>query len=217
MRELKQPDPGAVAPQKPSAPSYPADLECDVTTMLGTTVHARPIRPDDASRLVSFHQGLTSRSVYRRFFSVHPRLSDAEVERFTCVDYVNRLALIAEVGGRLVAVARYDRSPGSSEAEVAFVVADDLQHHGIATLLLELLAHAAWRSGITTFVASTLVENREMLDIFTHSRFDVSTSLDGGIVEVRFSIGPSYYRQTRTARDPRDPDRAGHRNDPSAC
>ena len=215
--ELKQPDPETVTSKKPPAPGYPADLECDVTTMLGTTVHVRPIRPDDASRLVSFHQDLTFRSVYRRFFSVHPRLSDAEIERFTCVDYVDRLALIAEVDDRLVAVARYDRSPGTSEAEVAFVVADDLQHHGIATLLLELLAHAAWRTGVTTFVASTLVENRAMLDVFTNSRFDVSTRLEGGIVEVRFLIGPSYYRQARKARDPGYRDGAWHRNDPPAC
>lgn len=211
--ELKAPDPEAVARQKEWAPGYPPDLECDVTTMLGTTVHVRPIQPDDAPRLVSFHQGLTSRSVYRRFFSIHPRLSDAEVQRFTRVDYVNRLALIAEVDGRLAAVARYDRSPGTSEAEVAFVVADDLQHHGIATLMLELLAHAAWRSGITTFIASALADNRDMLDIFSHSRFDVRTSLEGGIVEVRFPIGPSCHRQACKIPGPRDP----NPNEPSTC
>lgn len=161
-----------------------------MTTMLGTKVHVRAIRPDDASRLVTFHLALTPKSVYRRFFSIHPKLTDAEVERFTCVDYVNRLALIAEVGDRMVAVARYDRLAGTSEAEVAFVVTDELQHHGIATLLLELLAHAAWRSGITAFVASTLAENRAMLGVFTGSRFDVNTHLECGVVEVRFMIDP---------------------------
>jgi GNAT superfamily N-acetyltransferase len=158
--------------------------------MLGTKVHVRAIRPDDASRLVTFHLALTPKSVYRRFFSIHPKLSEAEVERFTCVDYVDRLALIAEVGDRMVAVARYDRLAGTSEAEVAFVVTDELQHHGIATLLLELLAHAAWRSGITAFVASTLAENRAMLGVFTGSRFDVNTHLECGVVEVRFMIDP---------------------------
>jgi GNAT superfamily N-acetyltransferase len=177
-------------PRCSPSPPYPADLECDVTTTLGTEVHVRAIRPDDAHRLIAFHLGLTARSVYRRFFSIHPTLSEAEVARFTCVDYVDRLALIAEIGDRLVAVARYDRLPGTSDAEVAFVVADELQHHGISTLLLELLAEAARGSGITTFVASTLAENREMLGIFTGSGFDVSTHLDCGVVEVRFLIDP---------------------------
>jgi GNAT superfamily N-acetyltransferase len=163
--------------------------------MSGTSVHVRPIRPDDGPRLVTFHSNLTSRSVYRRFFSIHPNLSKAEVDRFTCVDYVDRLALIAEVGERLVAVARYDHLPGAPEAEVAFVVADDFQRHGIATLLLELLAQAAWRSGIKTFVAFTLAENREMLGVFTGSRFEVSTRLDCGVVEVRFPIDPGCRRQ----------------------
>jgi len=163
-------------------------MECDVTTMFGTKMHVRPIKPEDASRLVTFHMSLTPRSVYRRFFSVHPMLSEAEVNRFTNVDYVDRLALIAEVGDRMVAVARYDHLTGTTEAEVAFVVAEDFQHHGIASTLLELLAHAARQSGITAFVASTLAENREMLGVFTGSRFDVRRTLECGVVEVRFLI-----------------------------
>jgi RimJ/RimL family protein N-acetyltransferase len=190
------PEPMTVpAPSGVPGPAYPSDLECDVTTLLGTTMHVRPIRPDDAVRLVTFHQGLSSRSIYRRFFSVHPTLSAAEVKRFTCVDYVDRLALVAEVDESLIAVARYDRCHGSPEAEVAFVVADAFQHHGIATVMLELLAYAAWRSGITTFVASTLAENREMLDVFRHSRFGASTHLASGIVEVRFSIDPAAHQE----------------------
>jgi GNAT superfamily N-acetyltransferase len=173
---------------------YPEELACDATTTLGTTLHVRPIRPDDASNLVAFHKSLSARSVYRRFFSAHPTLSDAEVERFTNVDYVNRLALVAEDCDRLVSVARYDRAPGSLAAEVAFVVADEYQHRGIATLLLELLASAAWRSGITTFFASTLAENREMLGVFLNSRFDVTTNLDEGIIYVCFPIGPTCNR-----------------------
>jgi GNAT superfamily N-acetyltransferase len=189
--EHEQPDRGVstVAQASPTTP-YPADMECDVTTELGTNIHVRPIKPEDASRLVTFHMSLTPRSVYRRFFSAHPRLSDAEVTRFTCLDYFDRLALIAEVGERMVAVARYDHLPGTTEAEVAFVVAEDLQHHGIASTLLELLAHAARRAGITTFVASTLAENREMLGVFTGSRFDVSRSLEFGVVDIRFLIDP---------------------------
>ena len=115
-------------------------------------------------------------------------LTAGEVERFTRVDQVDRLALVAEDGGRLVAVGRYDRNPGSQEAEVAFVVADDHQHRGIAPRLLAALAGAAGARGITSFVASVLVENSEMLQVFRHSGFALATSSEGGVVNVRLAL-----------------------------
>ncbi len=157
----------------------------------GTVISVRPILPEDAPRLAAFHSALSPHSIYMRFFSPHPRLSPRELERFTHVDYADRLALIAEIDRELVAVARYDRRAESSEAEVAFVVADPWQHHGIAPALLELLAEGAARHGIDTFGASTLLDNRDMLGVFSHSRFHPSTTMSGGgVVEVRFSIVP---------------------------
>src|ERR1700722_5047830 len=116
-----------------TAASVPPEFDCDVTTSVGTKVHVRAIRPDDGGRLAAFHEALSPHSVYMRFFSAHPKLSEREVERFTHVDYADRPALVAEIDGQVVAVARYDRLLPSAEAEVAFVVADQLQHHGIAS------------------------------------------------------------------------------------
>jgi GNAT superfamily N-acetyltransferase len=73
---------------------------------------------------------------------------------------------------------------------VAFVVADEYQHHGIGTRLLELLAEAARQRGITAFFAQTLAENRRMLDVFFHSGYPVTTQSDGELVELRFPIVP---------------------------
>ena len=190
MTAVPRPEAAPDEPGRSQPAPYPVNLECEVTTAFGTTVRVRPIRPDDANRLVEFHRGLSTQSVYFRFFSPHPKLSEAEIERFTHVDYADRLALVVEVAGELVAVGRYDRISGT-EAEVAFVVTDAWQHHGIATLLLELLAQAAWVCGIDTFVASTLPENREMLAVFAHSRYDVTSRFEGGLVSVRFGIGPA--------------------------
>jgi GNAT superfamily N-acetyltransferase len=165
-----------------------AAVERDVASADGLRYRVRAIRPDDAARLVEFHRGLSAHSVYLRFFSVHPTLSDAEVARFTTVDGVNRLALVAAVDDRLIAVGRFDREPGSSEAEVAFVVADDYQHHGIGSLLLDELVLAARTRGVQVFRAETLTENRPMLDVFHHSGYPVSASIDGGVVSLRFPI-----------------------------
>jgi GNAT superfamily N-acetyltransferase len=165
-----------------------AALERDVASTDGLRYRVRAIRPEDAERLVDFHGTLSAHSVYLRFFSVHPKLSKAEVARFTTVDGVNRLALVATVGDQLIAVGRFDREAGSQEAEVAFVVADEYQHHGIGSLLLDELALAARARGVQVFRAETLSENRPMLDVFHHAGYPVTASIDGGVVSLRFPI-----------------------------
>lgn len=197
---------------------YPEELVCDVPAKGGTMIHLRPIRPDDAPRLIEFHRHLSLRSAYRRFFFVHPTLSDAEIERFTRVDYVDRLAMVAHDGDRLLAVGRYDRSPGTTEAEVAFVVADLYQNQGIGTVLLEQLAAAAWRNGITTFTASVLAENREMLGVFTDSGFPVTTCPEYGAAAVRFPIEPDdCYWAACAARHVRNQRVDGDLKSPAPC
>lgn len=171
-----------------SLPGYPRKAERDVRIRDGQVVHIRPIRPDDAAMLVAFHASLSPQSVYLRFFNFHPVLTAREVERFTNVDYVDRLALIVLTSDRLIAVGRYDRLTGTDEAEVAFVVEDDYQHLGIGTLLADELARAARVQGVRVFVADTLAENVPMLEMFHGTGFPVETRFDEGVVKVRFPI-----------------------------
>jgi GNAT superfamily N-acetyltransferase len=176
------------------------ELTSDVTTEDGTRLHLRGIRPDDAHGLMKFHESLSETSLYRRYFFTHPKLSELEVERLTCVDNVDRLALVVEDGDLLVAVARYERTPQTNEAEIAFVVADEYQGHGIGTFLLERLADAARTRGIKRFLAYTLSENRIMMKVFTDSGFSLTTTREGGTVILRFPIEPeSNYRSLRKA------------------
>ena len=170
---------------------YPVELEDDITTRDGATLRLRPIRPDDADALVSFHSRLSWDSIYRRYFSMHPKLSSEEVAHLTQVDYADRLAFVVQDGEHLVAVGRYDRYPSKDEAEVAFVVSDEYQHLGLGLSLLEHLAQAAWARGITTFTAETLATNRDMMAVFHHSGFPVKSGFDDGEISVRFSIEPT--------------------------
>lgn len=183
---------------------YPHDFEREVSADEGLRYRVRPIRPDDAGRLVAFHRHLSPHSVYLRFFSFHPELTDDEVTRFTTVDYQDRLALVALDGDRLIGVGRFDRRSGEVEAEVAFVVADDSQHHGIGTLLLDELARAARQRGIEFFRADTLAENHSMLDVFHHAGFPVTSNVEHGTVRLRFPIAPTErYAQELETREAR--------------
>jgi acetyl coenzyme A synthetase (ADP forming)-like protein len=171
--------------------SYPAHWAADVVAADGGTVHIRPIRPDDADRLVDLHSRLSPRTIHYRFFSPRPRLSARDIERFTVVDHEHRVALIAFLGDDMIAVARYDRLPGTTDAEVAFVVEDRHQGRGLGTVLLEHLAAAARERGIRRFVAETLPDNRRMIGVFRDAGWEVDTRLEDGIVHVSFAIDPT--------------------------
>ena len=169
----------------------------------GSTVHVRPISPDDADRLAEFHARLSPESIYLRFFSSHSRLTPDELYRFTHVDGDSRMAIVATARDAIVGVARYDRpDPSPDEAEVAFVVADEYQGRGVGTLLLEDLAAHARAHGITRFRADTLWQNKAMQDVFRNAGFEVKSSYGDGMVDVRMDITPTdRYRQAIDARD----------------
>jgi acetyl coenzyme A synthetase (ADP forming)-like protein len=170
--------------------SGPPDLVADVVLADGSLARLRPISSGDRESLRAFHDLLSDETKRLRFFSVHPFLSEAELDRFVTVDYKNRLALVAVVRGQLAAVGRYDRL-GASEAEVAFTVRDDLQGKGIATVLLEHLAAAARERGIDTFVADVLAENRRMLDVFRQAGFAEAAAFEGGAIRVTMTLEDS--------------------------
>jgi GNAT superfamily N-acetyltransferase len=198
----------------PGGPSgYPPVNDIEEHLRSGAVVRFRPIAPEDGAALTAFHDGLSTQSVYRRFFFVHPHLSNAEVERFTRVDYGDRMAYVVLDGDRFVGVGRYERTPGTSEAEVAFVVTDDHQHLGIGTLLLDHLADRARACGIERFTAQTLSENRDMLGVFLASGFPVATSSESGTVTLRFPIQlvDDYVEARASRRAHADP---GNRTDP---
>jgi GNAT superfamily N-acetyltransferase len=176
---------GLDAPVPASSPDF------DVLLRDGSTARLRLVQPDDGPALVALHARLSPESVRLRFFAAHPRLSEAEVERLIGHTTPDRLALVAERGGNLIAVAQYDRDPGEEEAEVAFLVDDAFQGLGLATLLLEHLAALGRANGIRRFVAVTLWENRAMRDVFRDVGFAPRVSHDGGEVHVVMDISPS--------------------------
>jgi acetyl coenzyme A synthetase (ADP forming)-like protein len=176
---------------------YPSRWEADVVLSDGGTVHIRPIRPSDADTVNAFHRRLSAETIYLRFFSPLPNLSPAMLARFVNVDYVDRMALVAELGDELFGVARYDRLPsppgqeGGAEAEVAFTIGDAHQGRGIGTILLEHLAGAAKHAGISRFVAETLPQNQRMLRVFHDAGFGDELVYGDGVVRVEFPIDPT--------------------------
>ena len=155
----------------------------------GTYALVRPISPDDSPALVEFHRQLSGRAHFPRYFSRHPVLDFDEIQRLTCVDGWNHVALVAETDKALIALGRYDRLPDPRQAEVAFAVADTHQHHFIASELLCRLAHVARVAGVSQFKAEVLPENATMLAVFEEAGFPVSSSTHrSGCIEMTLEI-----------------------------
>lgn len=170
---------------------YPEHWEADVVLRDGGTAHLRPIHPDDADAVQSFHVGQSQKSIYMRFFAFKSKLSAKELKRFTEVDYKDRVALVITIGGDIIGIGRYDRLDDPEEAEVAFNIADAHQGRGIGSILLEHLAAAARENGIRKFSAEVLPENRKMLMVFSDAGYDVKRHFDDGVVSLEFNIDPT--------------------------
>ncbi|PWN03032.1 GNAT family N-acetyltransferase [Nocardioides silvaticus] len=168
----------------------PSHWEADVLLRDGGTAHIRPVSPDDEQLMVEFYSRVSDESKYYRFFSPMPRLSDRDVRRFTHVDHRERVALVMILGGRMIAVGRYD-VVRPSEAEVAFLVEDQHQGRGIGQLLLEHLAQAGRERGVERFVAEVLPDNNKMIQTFREAGYRVASGYADGVITLEFPIDPT--------------------------
>jgi len=157
----------------------------------GRRLIVRAFAPEDAAGLGAAVDRTSAQTLYRRFFTVKRRFSERETNFFFNVDFVDHVALVAEVdeagkpiivgAGRYVVVA-----PG--RAEVAFMVIDAYQGQGIGKALLRHLIGIARAAGLRELIAEVLPENRPMLKVFETSGLRVSTKRDTEVVHVTLAL-----------------------------
>lgn len=148
----------------------------------------RRIRPEDKDALVAGLGRLSERSVYQRFLAPKPRLNSSELRYLTEVDFVDHYALVAVLAQSpevVVGVGRWVRSMESqADAEIAIVVADDLQGRGVGTQLGRALAEAARARGIERFTASMLPTNQAAHRLFAKISSQLQTVHHQGVDEL---------------------------------
>ncbi len=150
------------------------------------TVPTRPVRPDDEERFRRMWPRLSRDTVYRRFHAPVHRLPASAVRRLVQVDHHVREALVADVGGEVVGVARYDRSPADpTTAEFAVLVEDGWQGVGIGRQLLAELVALAGRRGVRTLVATVQPDNERVLSLIGRLLPTASFTPDGDVIAVR--------------------------------
>jgi len=196
--------PYGVGAMTSAAPAAHVVAETEIVLRDGSTLHVRPSTPEDVPRLQAFLASLSDESRWFRFFSGGVNLDAAARSAAAPADGLSLLALRGPEG-TVVGHGTYLGGP-PGRAEVAFAVADAWHGHGIATVLLAHLAHAASTAGIGTFTASVLPANHRMLEVFHDSGFPVSARRSQGAIEIELPTSLSRDARRRFEERQRDAD-----------
>jgi acetyltransferase len=114
----------------------------------GTHVTIRPIRPEDEPAMVHFHETLSERSVYYRYFhlmNLEQRTTHERLTRICFIDYDREMALVAQRRNpttgesEILGVGRMSKVFGTNDAEVAVLISDAWQGRGLGKELLSRL------------------------------------------------------------------------------
>jgi acyl-CoA hydrolase/GNAT superfamily N-acetyltransferase len=164
---------------------YPSEETRTIRLKTGQTVGLRPARLSDEEALQDLFYRLSDESTYRRFMaykSVHPH---SEMQKLVDSDYEHNMALLATLSDgseeQILAMARYDVDPGTRLADIAFVVQDEWQRHGLGTLLMKRMGEIAKARGVSGFTADVLDSNKPMLMVFHKSGLHVRSETEDGL------------------------------------
>jgi acetyl coenzyme A synthetase (ADP forming)-like protein len=160
----------------------------------GSVATVRRSTPGDRQTMRRFFHELSPESRRLRFFTAGEptdvlidRLCDSADERQNVT-----LVAVRQTGDdvRFIAVGSY-LATDEGAAEVAFAVDDRLHGKGLATELLERLAAIAADYGFRRFDATTLTDNRAMIEVFRDSGFEVRSKSARGVVDVTLTLTAS--------------------------
>jgi acetyltransferase len=182
---------------RPAIRPYPAQYICPWKMRDGTQVVLRPIRPEDEPAMVKFHETLSDRSVFLRYFhmeNLSSRVAHERLLRKCFIDYDREIALVAVVMNHakgeheIIAVGRLSRTHGTRDAEVAVLVTDQYQHRGLGAELLSRLIQIARDEKVECIVATILLENMAMRALISRCGFQIQGDADMGVVQAVLAL-----------------------------
>jgi len=174
---------------RPCIRPYPSQYVSPWKIKDGTKVLLRPVRPEDEPAMVKFHESLSERSVYMRFFhmeNLSSRVAHQRLLRRCFIDYDREIALVAENtshANEIIAIGRLSRIHNTRDAEVAVLVADKYQRAGLGSELLKRLVQIARDEKLERVGATILHENMAMRALVLRCGFQVQPTADMGVVQ----------------------------------
>jgi acetyltransferase len=169
---------------------YPNRYVSNWTMKDGNEVRIRPIRPEDEPMMVKFHETLSERTVYLRYFhlmNLPQRVAHERLTRICFIDYDREMALVAEHEGAIVGVARLTRILGTNDAEVAVLVSDHSHGRGLGKELLARLVIVGGDEKLRALKADILPDNRDVMRICEKLGFSLRHSVEDEVVKAEFT------------------------------
>jgi acetyltransferase len=175
---------------------YPIQYAASWTMKNAKPLTIRPIRPEDEPLMVGFHQKLSERTVYLRYFQplkLSQRTAHERLRRICFSDYDREMVLVGEYcagtgAPEIIAVGRLSKLHARDEAELAVLVDDRFQHMGIGTELYRRLIHIAQEEKVKRLQCTVLTENREMQAICQKLGFRLIADPDEGTVRAELEL-----------------------------
>lgn len=172
---------------KPAIRPYPLQYVSSWKMKNGEDVTILPIRPEDEPLMVTFHQTLSDRTVYLRYFSslsLRRRVSHERLLRICFGDYDREIVMVAECRDaetkecHIMAVGRVNRLRAKNHAEVAVLVSDQHQNLGLGTELLRRVLQIAKQENVSQVSAEMMADNVAMQMIVKRLGFRLRFSED---------------------------------------
>lgn len=164
----------------------PKELRTTYLLNDGTLLNFRPIHPTDEPRMRDLFYKLSEATIYYRFMGYQKIVPRKQIQDFVYIDHRNDVTIVGTLpeahGEDIIAIGSYYLDPKTNLAEVAFVVSDKWQNHGIGTFLLKHLMRIARRNGIRGFTAEVLVENKPMQAVINKSNTKVKSKVGTGVI-----------------------------------
>ena len=170
---------------KPSIRPYPVRYSSPWVMKNGMRIAIRPIRPEDETLMPEFHNAVSERSAYFRYFHIFKlseRVAHERLVRMCFLDYDREMALLAlskdGATSRILAIGRLSKVHGGGAAELAVLVRDEFQRQGLGAELVRRLVQIARDEHLGSIVAYVLRENIEMQSLMRKQGFHLTATED---------------------------------------
>jgi organic hydroperoxide reductase OsmC/OhrA/RimJ/RimL family protein N-acetyltransferase len=186
-------NPSPVLVPQPSASHYP----CPWTMKDGTDVILRAICADDEPGLAKFHETLSDRTVYFRYFqsiSLKSRVAHERLARICFADSDRQIVLVADYldpgtgEHKILGIGRLNKLPETKAGEFAVLVSDKYQHRGLGTELLRRLVQIAQDQKLGRVSGEMLRENLVMQRLVKKLGFSLSLMNDLGSTKASLDL-----------------------------
>jgi GNAT superfamily N-acetyltransferase len=149
----------------------------------------RPVRSSDGGALQNYVRGLSTRSRYNRFLGAANELPASELARALAANGRDTMTLLVtaavEDREKVVGEARVALSCAERAAEFAMSIADDWQHVGVGSALLQEIERKAAGDGIELLFGDTLRTNEGMIGLARGRGFRLEPGLEPRLVRIQ--------------------------------